>query len=511
MRQLSGLDAAFLSLETSNSTGHVGSISILDPSEMDEPFDLAHLMDMLEGRLGKIPLLRRRLKDVPLGLDHPFWVDDVDFDLEFHVREVGLPAPGSQKQLMDQICRLHARALDRNRPLWEIYLISGIEGGKVAVYIKIHHAMIDGASGVELLNVLIDLSPKPDKKDDLVPFKPRKEPSSRQLLVKGVLGLASRPVDAVRIVGNIVKFAPSVSKALTPFAQLLRKNTGTDGEIIQTANNRPPETPFNGHISAHRRLGISQCNLDDVKKVKNTFGTSVNDVVLAMSAGALRRWLEERAALPTEPLITMIPVSVRDESQRNAMGNKVSAMFTPLPTNIKDPVKRLLACNETTQVAKASQAAIPPGLIDNVTNFAPPLLMARAARVAFETGLIGRLYPSNLVISNVPGPDIQAYMGGAKLEAIYPVSVILDGQGLNITVQGYRGKLNFGLLADREMVPDVDRLANFLINELNLLIEAADKKIAAEEKKTATARAKRTPAKRSPVKSAAEKKPSTTA
>ncbi len=438
MRQLSGMDAAFLSLETSNSTGHVGNISILDPTEMSEPFDLAHLSAMLEGRLGKIPMFRRRLKSVPFGLDHPFWVDDVDFDLEFHVREVGLPAPGSQKQLTDQVCRLHARPLDRKRPLWEIYLISGLEHGKVAVYMKVHHSMMDGASGVELLNVLIDLSPNPEFKDDPVPFRPRKEPSARALLVKGAIGLASRPVDALRIAGTLVRVAPTLGKAVTPFAQLLRRrHPSGDGEIIQTSNNRPPETPFNGQISAHRRLGISHASLADVRKVKSTFGTSVNDVVLAISAGALRRWLDDRGALPDEPLITMIPVSVRDESQRTAMGNKVSAMFTPLPTNISDPVKRLLACNQTTQAAKSAQAAIPPGLVDGVTNFAPPLLMARAARVAFETGLIYRLYPSNLVISNVPGPDVQAYMGGAKLEAIYPVSVILDGQGLNITVQSY--------------------------------------------------------------------------
>ena len=481
MRQLSGMDAAFLSLETSNSTGHVGSISILDPSEMSEPFDLTHLTAMLEGRLGKIPMFRRRLKGVPFGLDHPFWVDDVDFDLEFHIREIGLPAPGSQKQLTDQVCRLHARPLDRKRPLWEIYLISGLEHGKIAIYMKVHHAMIDGASGVELLNVLIDLSPNPEFKDDPVPFRPRTEPSARALLVKGAIGLASRPVDALRIAGTLVRVAPTLGKAVTPFAQLLRRRqTSGDGEIIQTSNNRPPETPFNGQISAHRRLGISHASLADIRKVKSTFGTSVNDVVLAISAGALRRWLDDRGALPTEPLITMIPVSVRDESQRSAMGNKVSAMFTPLPTNISDPVKRLLACNQTTQAAKSAQAAIPPGLVDGVTNFAPPLLMARAARVAFETGLIHRLYPSNLVISNVPGPDVQAYMGGAKLEAIYPVSVILDGQGLNITVQGYRGQLNFGLLADREMVPDVDRLATYLIDELDLLIAAADEKIATD-------------------------------
>lgn len=494
MRQLSGMDAAFLSLETSNSTGHVGNIIILDPTDMSEPFDLARLTALLEGRLGKIPMFRRRLKSVPFGLDHPFWVDDLDFDLEFHIREVGLPAPGSQKQLTDQVCRLHARPLDRKRPLWEIYLISGLEHGKIAIYMKIHHAMIDGASGVELLNVLIDLSPNPEFKDDPVPFRPRKEPSARALLAKGAIGLASRPVDALRIAGTLVRVAPTLGKAVTPFAQLLRRRQASgDGEIIQTANNRPPETPFNGQISAHRRLGISHAALADVRKVKSTFGTSVNDVVLAMSAGALRRWLDERGALPTEALITMIPVSVRDDSQRSAMGNKVSAMFTPLPTNISDPVKRLLACNQTTQAAKSAQAAIPPGLVDGVTNFTPPLLMARAARVAFETGLIYRLYPSNLVISNVPGPDVQAYMGGAKLEAIYPVSVILDGQGLNITVQSYRGQLNFGLLADRDMVPDVDRLATYLIDELDLLIAAADKKIAADTAKkpaTRTARKK---------------------
>jgi WS/DGAT/MGAT family acyltransferase len=241
---------------------------------------------------------------------------------------------------------------------------------------------------------------------------------------------------------------------------------------------RAPATPFNKPITAHRRVAFRSVDLATVKAVKNAFGVSVNDVVMAMCAGALRRWLTEHDALPAQPLVAMIPVSVRDPAAQGALGNKVSAMLAALPTTVTDPGLRLEIVHAATKVAKAQQAAIPQGLVDQISDFAPPALTARAARVVFATGLLHRLPPFNITISNVPGPNVPVYLCGAKLIAHYPVSVVTDGQGLNITLVGYLGQLHFGLTGCRELVPDIDALAGYLVDELASLVKAAKQRTA---------------------------------
>ncbi len=258
---------------------------------------------------------------------------------------------------------------------------------------------------------------------------------------------------------------------------MLGLNRG-DGEVIASAPGRAPATPFNRPITAHRRLALRSVELDAVKAVKSAFGVSVNDVVMAMCAGALRRWLADHDALPDLPLIAMIPVSVRDPASKGALGNKVSAMLATLPTNVEDAGKRVKIVHAATQQAKAQQAVIPQGLVDQVSDFAPPALTARAARVVFATGVLHRLPPFNVCISNVPGPNVPVYLCGAKLLAHYPVSVITDGQGLNITLVGYLGRLHFGLVSCRELVPDIDKLADYLVEELELLQKAAGQRLA---------------------------------
>jgi WS/DGAT/MGAT family acyltransferase len=263
--------------------------------------------------------------------------------------------------------------------------------------------------------------------------------------------------------------APSVG---TLVGGALGLNRG-DGEVIPTTASRAPATPFNRPITPHRRVAFRSVDLDVVKAVKHAYGVSVNDVVLAVCAGALRRWLTDHDALPETPLIAMIPVSVRDPASKGALGNKVSAMLAMLPTNLHDPEKRLETAHAATQIAKAQQAAIPQGLVDQISDFAVPALTARAARVVFATGLLHRLPPFNVTISNVPGPNVPVYLCGAKLLADYPVSVITAGQGLNITLVGYLGRLHFGLTSCRELVPDLDTLASYLVDELELLAKAA--------------------------------------
>jgi diacylglycerol O-acyltransferase / wax synthase len=478
MQQLTGLDASFLALETANTTGHVGGACVLDPSMAPRPLTLARLTEVLGERLPLVPVLRRKLLNVPLGLDQPYWVDDADFDIEYHIREIALPRPGSDAQLTEQVARLHARPLDRSRPLWEIYLITGLAKRRVAVYTKIHHSAIDGASGAELLTVLLDLTPDGRNLPASQPFMPARPPSLATLAALAAARLAWRPVQTVRVTNQLVRLLPTLAPALSAIVGgMLGLNRG-DGGVIATMPGRAPATPFNKPITPHRRLAFRSVDLGTVKTVKNAFGVSVNDVVMAMCAGALRRWLTDHDALPGQPLVAMIPVSVRDPASKGALGNKVSAMLATLPTHVVEPEQRLEIVHAATKLAKAQQAAIPQGLVDQISDFAPPALTARAARVVFATGLLHRLPPFNICISNVPGPNVPVYLCGAKLLAHYPVSVITDGQGLNITLVGYLGQLHFGLAACRELVPDIDSLADYLVDELELLLKAADRRAA---------------------------------
>ncbi len=478
MQQLTGLDASFLALETPHSTGHVGGLSVLDPSGAPKPLTLARLTEVMSERLPLVPVLRRKLLNVPFGLDQPYWIDDPDFDIEYHVRELALPRPGSDAQLTEQVSRLHARPLDRSRPLWELYLITGLAKRRAAVYTKIHHAAIDGVSGAELLTVLLDLTPAGRELPPARPYRPAGPPALPVLAAKAAARLAWRPVQTVIITNELIRLLPTLAPAVRPVVgSMLGLNRG-DGSVIVTTLGRAPATPLNKPITPHRRIAFRSVDLGTVKKVKNAFKVSVNDVVMAMCAGALRRWLADREALPAQPLIAMIPVSVRDPASQGAMGNKVSAMLAMLPTHIADPGQRLEIVHAATRIAKAQQAAIPQGLVDQISDFAPPALTARAARVVFATGVLHRLPPFNLTISNVPGPNVPVYLCGARMIAHYPVSVITDGQGLNITLVGYLGQLHFGLVACRELVPDIDVLAGYLADELELLVAAAEKRAA---------------------------------
>jgi diacylglycerol O-acyltransferase / wax synthase len=480
MQQLTGLDAAFLALETANATGHVGGVCVLDPAGAPRPLTLARLTEVLAERIPLVPVLRRKLLNVPFGLDQPYWIDDADFDIEYHIREIALPRPGSVAQLTEQVSRLHARPLDRSRPLWEIYLITGLAKRRAAVYTKIHHAAIDGASGAELLTILLDLSPEGRELPAAAPFRPSPPPNPLTLTALAGARLAWRPVQTVRITNELIRVLPTLAPAVNTFVGGMLGLGRGDGAVIPSAPVRAPGTPFNRPITPHRRLALRSVDLDAVKAVKNAFGVSVNDVVMAMCAGGLRRWLADHRALPDSPLVAMIPVSVRDPASKAAMGNKVSAMLAGLPTNLPEPAERLEVVHAATQLAKAQQAAIPQGLVDQISDFAPPALTARAARVVFATGLLHRLPPFNLCISNVPGPNVPVYLCGAKLLAHYPVSVVTDGQGLNITLVGYLGQLHFGLVACRELVPDIETLATYLVEELELLVKAAAEREAAQ-------------------------------
>ncbi len=471
MHQLTGLDASFLAMETPSVFGHVGSICVLDPSSAPEPLTLDRLTRLIEQRLHLLPPFRRRLVEVPLGLDQPYWIEDPDFDVEYHVRELALPAPGDDRQLADQAARLHARALDRRRPLWEIYLIHGLSGGRVAVYTKVHHAAIDGVSGNDILGAVLDTSPEGRPDEPAPPWTCDPMPSALGMLARSALTLTAQPLRAARLTYGLARSMPTFARTVNvPFPHLpvIDRLIGRDRNVVVGSSGglRAPATPFNASVGPHRRWSFCSLPFSEVREVKSRLGLTVNDVVMALCAGALRRWLADHDALPDVPLVSAVPVSIRTEEQKGTHGNRVSMMFAPLPTHLADPEDRLRASHDSMRAAKDQHGALPADLLADVTQFAMPALAGQAARLSARLRLLERVNPFNLIISNVPGPTVPLYYGGAKLLSYYPLSAIVDGQGLNITVMSYGGALHFGLIADRDLVPDLDVMARYLSEEL---------------------------------------------
>jgi diacylglycerol O-acyltransferase len=465
MRQLSSLDAQFLAVESARIYGHVAFLGIYDPSTAPSGrLDMQAVTDLLRERLHLLPPLRWRLAEVPLGLDLPYWTDDPDFDLDFHVRETALPPPGDDRRLAESVARLFGRPLDRRRPLWELYVIQGLPDGRVAILTKIHHSVVDGISGNEIMATLLD----PEPTGRIVPAPPPAEPPApfprdRAMLLRGLRGLPRQPLRALRSLpttvagftdlpgANALPGVPTLSHVYARARRLL--GSDESGGVLEVTTARPPRTPFNGPVSAHRRFAFGSLSLDAVRAVRREFGTTVNDVVVAICAGAVRDWLIERDALPEDPLVAMIPMSVRKRDERGTWGNRISMMIVPIPTNEPDPLRRLQRTHELLRSAKERHSALPASLLTDATAFIPPAVAALAARNTVD--ILSRTRPPlNLVISNVPGPRTSLYCAGAELLANYPVSVIVDGVGLNITVVSYKDRVDFGIIGDREQIDD---------------------------------------------------------
>lgn len=478
MRQLTALDAQFLNAESGTTAGHVGSVVLLDPSTCEGAWGLDAVRSVYEQRLHLVPLLRQRLVEAPLGLGRPYWADDPHFDIEFHLRELALPAPGSHEQLGEQVARIHARPLDRSRPLWEAYVITGLEDGKAAFYSKVHHAAIDGVSGEEVLETLLDLTPEPREvpPDEATPG-PVRLPSQVDLLVRGAASLVTSPVDILRTVPRSLGYLDELPGAANiPGVRLVSRAASTMGRLVGQSRHlggrelHAPRTPFNGPITAHRRFGFGSVPLDDVKRVKDHLGMTVNDVVMTMTASALRRWLLDHDALPRVPLVAAVPVSIRAEDEPGAAGNEVSVMLAELPTHLGDPRERAEATRDAMVEAKRHFRASPPSLYQDLSTVIPSALSGQVARMLFRAATVpGVLF--NLFVSNVPGPQVPLYLAGARAEGLYPASAVTDWTGgLNITLLSYDGHLDFGLIACREMVPDVWNLVRYLADALDELL-----------------------------------------
>lgn len=483
MKQLSGLDASFLYLETPSQFGHVSSLSVFARPEDDpdyEPF--AAWRGQIERRLHLLEPLRRRLRMVPFGLDHPFWIEDPAFDLDFHVRETAVPPPGDDQQLGELVARIVGRPLDRGRPLWETYVIEGLADDRFAILTKIHHATVDGASGAELLTMMLDTEVDGDEvggaADD---WQPDRVPSDAEMIGLAMGSLARKPGRAVLLSARTAREVGRATRnpVLVSAANQVRGGLrGPVGAVMNVGRARSdddavgplpplaaPRTPFNAPITAHRRFAFRSTSLAAVKAVKNELGATVNDVVMAVCAGGLRTWLEDHDALPDGPVVAMVPVSIRTGQETERWTNRVSAIFAALPTDEADPVARVGRVHESMVDAKRLFDAVPAETLTDFAQFPPPAVFTQAMRVA--TRLSSRFRsPVNLVISNVPGPREPLYAAGARLLHYYPVSTIVDGQGLNITVQSYLDSLDFGLVSCRELVPDLWSMVDAIVEDL---------------------------------------------
>lgn len=472
MDRLSGLDASFLYLETPAQLMHVCAVMVLDPATMPAPYSFGALQHQIDLRVRDVPSFTRKIRGVPLGLDHPVWVRDRAFDIERHVHRVALPSPGGYAELMELCAHLASLPLDRSRPLWEMWVVEGYrptaaegaepgEAEKVVVFAKMHHATVDGVSGANLVSHLCALEP------DAAPLVTEQQPHPRdpgrgELLGRAVIGTAARPV--------------TLAKVLKPSAELVTKSIGRARRgTAMAAPFSAPRTSFNGTITSHRAIAMADLALDDVRAVKKATGTTVNDVVLAVAGGALRAYLAERDELPESSLLATVPVSVRDSSRRSSGANKVSALFTKLGTDIADPLERLHMLAERNRHAKEHHNAISADALQDWAEFAAPRTFGLAVRTYANLRLAER-HPvvHNLVISNVPGPPVPLYFMGARIDALCPLGPVFHGAGLNITVMSNAGQLHVGAIACRESMPDADALVRHFPEELAQLAALAE-------------------------------------
>jgi diacylglycerol O-acyltransferase / wax synthase len=461
--RLSSLDAAFLEMESPSRIMHVGGLFIFDPAEGGRRMGFPNFLELVRSRLHLIPRYRQKVITPPFQLGSPVWVDDPDFDLSYHVRHAALPAPGTTAQLNEYAARIFSRQLDRDRPLWELYVIEGLEHGRVALLGKTHHAMIDGLSGIDIATVMLDVAP--DQSDTLPapePWVARSTPSSTDLAVRAVKQLATSPAHLVESVGRLAKAPQSAAK------RALQVGLGV-GRVARSNLAKPaPRSLLNQPPGRSRRFAIQRIALEDVKKVKNAFDTTVNDVILAAIADATGRYLRSRGARTDGVwLRAMVPVSTRAASQAHHLGNRVVSVFVDLPMAEMDAVERLRVCHTSMAEVKSSHAAVGAGFLIGLGEFAPPTLHAMASRVAVNS----RLY--NFLVTNVPGPQLPIYCMGARLLGAFPFTPLAAHHSYGVGVTSMDGWLNFGFVGDYDAMPDIEVVPDMLVAAMTELTESA--------------------------------------
>lgn len=457
LRPLSGLDAGFLYLEAAGTPMHVGGVMLLRVAKRLHAAFRRRLAAQIRERLPRIAALRRVLVEARFDLDHPAWREARHIDLDQHIQSLRLARPGSPAQLWRLVADLHAQALPRDRPLWQLFVIEGLASGEIAFYAKVHHAMLDGAGGIALAQSLVDATPGAESAQTAAP----RRRSSGARVARG---------DSRAGFANLVRALPESLKVATDALREAGRLIGSLRDAITLA----PRTPFNAHVGPRRSYAVASLPLDEVKRVARHFEASVNDVVLALCAGALRDWLRRRNALPEEPLVAAMPVSLRAAGNTEA-NNQVSMVQCALPTQLADPVERLRTIGAATKRVKARVAGLRSLIPTDFPGFAAPIWATGLSRLWAREQLSERLPAlANLVISNVPGPPRPLRLAGARIVHYYPVSIVTHGLGLNITVGSYAGSLEFGVLADRAIVANPNALARGLQRELTTLLNQID-------------------------------------
>jgi WS/DGAT/MGAT family acyltransferase len=457
--RLTSIDASFLHNERGAAHMHIGAVTLFEgpPPRIDD------VLDHIRGRLHLVPRYRQHLVVPPLETGRPLWADDPQFNLEYHVRHTALPQPGEEEQLLELAARIFSQRLDRCKPLWELWVVEGLERNRFALIQKTHHALVDGIAGVDIAQVLFDVSPVPAEIEPPVDvaWEPAPTPSPADVVAAGLrsmtgawLKVANRALDAVAHPDHAIDGAREAVQGVS--------------EVVWAGLNPAPETPLNVEIGPHRRLAVVRNDLADFKAIKNALGGTVNDVVLAVVSGALRGWLQSRG-VRTEGLELrgLVPVSIRGRDDRGELGNRLAAMRGPLPVYIGDPVARLRFVRQAMDGLKESKQAVGAEVLSSVENFAPPTILAQAARLNFSTRLF------NCIVTNVPGPQFPLYLLGRELEDLVPIAFLPLDHALAIAIMSYNGRLDFGLLADYDAVPDLDLIADGIASARDELLEAA--------------------------------------
>ncbi len=437
---------------------HIGGVLIFE----GPPPEFTDYLDHVRGRLHLVPRYRQKLATPPLDTGRPLWVDDPSFNLEYHVRHSALPPPGTERQLFLLTGRIASQPLDRSKPLWENWLVEGLEGDRFAIISKTHHALVDGVSGVDLATVMLDLQPKVmPPPADLEPWQPKPEPSGADLVLAGVRGLVNTSASLI---------TRGVYAASHPLGTLKIARDAVEGvgEIVWAGLNPAPETPLNVEIGPHRRYAVVRQQLEDYRRVKNAFGGTVNDVVLTVVSGALAKWLRSRG-IRTEGLEmrALVPVSVRTREHRGSLGNQLTVMRGPLPIYIDDPVARLRFVRQAMDGLKESKQAVGAATLVAVNNLAPPTILAQASRLNFSTRLF------NLLVTNIPGPQMPLYVLGRRLEDLFPVAFLPNNHALAIAIMSYNGGIGYGLLGDYDALADIDVVADGVDSSLRELLDTA--------------------------------------
>ena len=454
--RLAPADAMFLHLEDPDTHMHVASVTIFEGS-----VDYEEALDEIGRRLHLVPRFRQKLAFVPLGLERPVWVDDPHFNLAYHVRHTALPEPGTEEQLKLLAGRVMSQQLDRTKPLWEIWLVDKLAGNRCAMISKTHHCLVDGVSGADITAVLLDLTPEPTELQ-AEPWIPEPEPTPAQLLTDALRERTTQPVEVVRGLRAATRAPRRLLKSATDLLEGV-------GALAWAGLNPAPRSPLNVPIGPHRRVEFVRASLDDFKTIKNALGGTVNDVVLAVVSGSLRRFLQHRGVdVRGLELKAMVPMSTRTEAERGALGNRVTAMAAPLPVYEDDPVMRLSIVREAMKDVKSSKQAVGAEMITQISGFAPPTILGQVGRLQAQQRFF------NVLVTNVPGPQLPLYSRGQKLLDLFPMAPLSAKQALNFAVMSYNGQFGFGLIADFDALPDLGVVAEGLEKSIGELLQAAE-------------------------------------